>query len=157
MEKDVQTVRQGLQKRKNGLLRTDNNRYQSDLSMFLKFLDKEPILHNVLESQQLTGYELDFETWKSHVRQKGPDFPHDERERAAMCLTILEHYVDVGNSWSLMLDMGTGESNIRVLTQQFMEYFAVPLYEYLDEQLQMRQGMITSEDVMKETQALVDG
>lgn len=157
MEKNIQTVRLGLQKHKNALLRTDNDRCQSDLSIFLKFLDKESILRNVLESQQLTGYELDFETWKSQLRQKGPDFPYDERECAAMCLTILEHYVDVGKSWTVIIAMGTGERNVHVNTQRFMDYFVVPLYEYLDEQLQMRQGMITSKDIMKESQALVDG
>jgi hypothetical protein len=156
MEKNIQTIRLRLQKRKNALLRTDHNRCGSDLSIFLKFLDEEPVLRNILESQQLIGYELDFETWRGEFREKGFNFPHDECERAAMCLAILKHYAVVGNPWSLIVGI-TREGNLITLTRKFMEYFARPLYEYLDEQVQMRQDMITSKDVMKETQALVDG
>lgn len=157
MEKNVQMVRERLERRTHALLRTDYDRCQSDLAILLNFIYKTPILRNIIETEQLGGYHLSFLGWEDRLRDKGPDFPHEERARAAMCLAVLEHYARAGDPWQVMSSMGTGETNVDMLTREFMEYFALPLYEYLEEQLQMRQAMITSEDIMKESQALVDG
>ena len=82
-------LRVRLQQRRNRVHMTDARHYETELQLFLQFLDDNTYLQTLLCTLERSE-EVDLEEWKSTVsRRGGATFPPSESARAKLCLGIL--------------------------------------------------------------------
>jgi hypothetical protein len=158
--KEIAQTRAKLDELLGNLLESDEDRCISDLTIFYDFLVTDPFTAPIVE--ELGDYEFNFEEWTGQAMgRRGYRFPPTERDRAAMCLAILNpaNYSDDPRSvWGLSSYLHlnrTGINKIFLDVQAFFETFAKPLFQYVDHRLRERESMVTPSDIMLEVTQVV--
>ena len=83
-------LRVRLQQRRNRVLMVDYRHYETELQLFLQFLDDNPYLRALLHTLD-AGDETDYGEWKdAQAEQRSITFPASETARAKLCLGILK-------------------------------------------------------------------
>lgn len=160
--KEIAQTRAKLDELLGNLLESDEDRCISDLTIFCDFLATDPFTAPIVE--ELGDYEFNFAEWAGQaMSRRGYRFPSTERDRAAMCLAILNpaNYADDPLSvWRLSSGLHLNKTGINKLfldVQAFFETFARPLFQYVDHRLRERESMVTPSDVMLEILEAVGG
>ena len=73
-------LRVRLQQRRNRVHTTDYRHYETELQLFLQFLDDNPYLRALLQTLEATEEE-DFEQWKGTLSRRSAAFPPSESAR----------------------------------------------------------------------------
>jgi hypothetical protein len=157
--REVRQTRLKLQRLRDNLFKTDDERCLSDLQILWDYMRSDPFVTPIVD--ELSAYAFDFASWSEQaVSQRQYSFPPNERDRAAMCLAIL-HPANFQTgagiwqiAWALVLDK-SGSSRIDAKVQAFFEVFLTPLYQYIDERLLERESMVTPSDIMLEITQVV--
>lgn len=160
--REVRQTRLKLQRLRDNLLQSDQDRCPSDLGIFWDFIHSDPFTRPVVD--ELQDYRFDFSSWVEQARsERGYSLPPDERNRAAMCLGMLRPTNFTGGneiwrvSFALCLDK-SGSGKLYSAVQAFFEVFLTPLWQYIDERLLERESMVTPSDIMLEvTQVVGEG
>ncbi len=131
----IQTVRSELQENYQLLQRASWDAFQSELRLFLKFLEQSMITKSVLD--ELRAASVDVEGWKQLINTNRmfclPD-GYDYKQRAALCLALLEEVKSNSSQYAVMdiLHLTISSSKISDHHGQFLTNILHPFYSYLD-------------------------
>jgi len=149
----IDFVRSQLDERKSIVQNTEFRDCVSDIRLFLELVDSEFLLQDIVGS--LPVQEVDFDEWKTNLRQKGHDLPPNLAERAAKCLVILRYLSH--ETWHGVVQIaiqfsGTGASSgVRELLHPLVGNLAT----YLDEELHRLQVVATPEEILHDVARLI--
>lgn len=125
-----------LQQRRNRVYKTDYRQFETELQIFLKFLDDNPYLRALLRTLNATE-DTDFEQWKANLKRGSATFPPSETARAKLCLGILKEcaydpHEQASLAWTSPF---SSERNINDRINDLNEAVLDPLVNYLDDRL----------------------
>ena len=125
-----------LQQRRNRVYKTDYRHYETELQIFLKFLDDNPYLRALLHTLDTTE-DTDFEQWKDTLDRRSATFPPSETARAKLCLGILKEcaydpHERASVSWTSFF---SHERNMNDRLSDLNEAVLDPFVNYLDDRL----------------------
>ena len=129
-------LRVRLQQRRNRVHVTDYRHYETELQLFLRFLDDNPYLHALLRTLEASE-EADLEQWKSALSPRSAAFPPSETARAKLCLGILKECA-YGPEGRASLSWGgrfSHKSNLNERLGDLNEAVLNPLANYLDDRI----------------------
>ena len=129
-------LRVRLQQRRNRVHVTDYRHYETELQLFLQFLDDNPYLNALLRALEASE-EVDFEQWKSALSSRSAPFPPSETARAKLCLGILKECAcdlegRASLSWGRLF---SHESKFNEMFGDLNEAVLNPLVNYLDDRI----------------------
>ena len=132
-------LRVRLQQRRNRVHVTDYRHYETELQLFLQFLDDNPYLRALLCALWLleASEEADLEQWKSALSPRSATFPPSETARAKLCLGILKECAydpeeQAALSWGGLF---SHESNFNEMFGDLNDAVLNPLVNYLDDRI----------------------
>ena len=123
-----------LQQRRNRVYKTDYRQFETELQIFLKFLDDNPYLRALLHTLDATD-DTDFEHWKANLKRGSASFPPSETARAKLCLCILKEcaydpHEKASLAWTSPF---SSERNINDRINDLNEAVLDPFVNYLDD------------------------
>ena len=130
-------LRVRLQQRRNRVHMTDAQHYETELQLFLQFLDSNTYLRALLCTLD-TSEEADFEEWKDtaggHCQVT---FPPSESARAKLCLGILKECAydpqeSAAINWATCF---SHENNVNELINDLNDAVLDPFVNYLDDRI----------------------
>ena len=130
-------LRVRLQQRRDRVHMTDYRHYETELQLFLQFLDNNPYLRALLCTLDASE-ETDFEQWKKNVAEShSSPFPPSETARAKLCLSILKECAYDPNaqaalSWASLFSHGR---DLNEMTNDLNEAVLDPFFNYLDDRI----------------------
>ena len=133
----IHDLRVRLQHRRNRVQMTDYRNYETELQLFLQFLDENPYLRALVCTLEACT-EVDFDLWKESVAEpRSTIFPASEEARAKLCLGILKQcaYDTDGQSslsWGMLF---SGETNLNEIINDLNDAVLIPLVNYLDDRI----------------------
>ena len=130
-------LRVRLQQRRTRVQMTDYRNYETELQLFLQFVDDNPYLHALLLELEACD-EVDFDRWKERLAEPHSTiFPASEEARARLCLGILKEcaYDPEGRSalgWGMLF---SGETNMNEIMNDLNDAVLYPFVNYLDDRI----------------------
>lgn len=110
----------------------DRQQHETELQLFLQFLDDNPYLCALLHTLNATE-ETDFEQWKGTL-SRWVTFPPSETARAKLCLSILKDCAS-GQSRSWLNRFSIGKTRIGEMLDDLNDAVLNPLVNYLDDRI----------------------
>ena len=130
-------LRVRLQQRRNRVHMVDYRHYETELQLFLQFLDDNPYLRALLHTLD-AGDEADFGEWKdAAAKSRSIAFPPSETARAKLCLGILKECAydpeqRAAISWGSAF---SHESRFNEMLNDLNEAVLDPVVNYLDDRI----------------------
>ena len=150
---EIRLIRSKLQRRKETVLFSDTETSKKNLSDFLNYIKKTPIINNLI--LRLPATTIDWPVWeKSLWNSMDYDLPEDELESARMCFDILEKYKN--NLIGISFNFHTSSNSVTDHINKFFQVFIPPLYNYIDEKLQEYEFIITPADMIEDIREIID-
>lgn len=133
----LQDLRVRLQQRRNRVHMTDYRNYETELQLFLRFLDDNPYLRALLRTLE-ANEEADLEQWRATLGRRGQaSFPPSETARAKFCFGILKECAydpeeQAALQWGSLF---SHESSFNEILDDLNEAVLNPLVNYLDDRI----------------------
>ena len=130
-------LRVRLQQRRDRVHMTDYQHYETELQLFLKFLEDNPYIRALLCTLDASE-EVDFKEWRDTVATpRATTFPPSETARAKLCLHILKACAynpdQLGQRrWGRRFSRGR---NMNEILNDLNEAVLDPLFNYLDDRI----------------------
>ena len=129
-------LRVRLQQRRNRVHMADAQHYETELQLFLQFLENNTYLHALICTLE-TSEDVDFVQWSSNRESRKVTFPPSESTRATLCLGILRECAYDPNErkafeWGVRF---SHEGYINEIINDLNEAVLDPLVNYLDDRI----------------------
>lgn len=150
---EIRLIRKQLQTRKDELLSVNFALAEKRLADFLNYINNNQLISNIIS--KLPNYTNDWDKWESSLwNSMDYEIPEDEALATKMCFDVLVRYK--GKVQDISLNFNHSSRNITDHIQAYFETFVPFLYEYLDNELQEMETIVSPIDMIKESQELVD-
>lgn len=155
---EIRLLRKKLQTKKSELVSSTSETADRNLKNFLGLVQTDQILSKVINKVDIGKY--DWEAWEVSLNGGGLggradyDIPVEDDKSARFCYELLDKYKD--SVWAIAHNFYPGTNNITDHIRKFLDIFVPPLYNYLDEQLQEAEIMISPVDIAKDIMESVD-
>lgn len=137
MNKDI--VKTKLGKKYESLMFSDSHAFSRNLSEFLVFLKNNSMTQLIIEelyNKEIYAENWDYGKFSGRPGADKPEFPRNSEDYASLSLSLLEKCLDDEDlAWQIGFQISC-DGNPDSATLKFMEYFAKPLYEYIDERIE---------------------
>lgn len=137
-DKYLQTVRSKLQENYQLLERATWDAFQSELRLFFQSLEDTHIIKSILD--ELRTVSVDVGSWQALVNKERsfrlPD-GYDYKQRAALCLAILEKIKNDNNQYAVsqMFSLISSSSRVADHVSSFTTNILRPFYSYIDSRI----------------------
>lgn len=137
-DKYLQTIRSKLQENYQLLERATWDAFQSELRLFFQSLEDTPIIKSILD--ELRTVSVDVGSWQTLVNKERsfrlPD-GYDYKQRAALCLAILEKIKNDSNQYAVtqMFSLISSSSRVADHVNSFITNVLRPFYSYIDSRI----------------------
>lgn len=149
---EIRLLRKKLQTKKSELVSSTYETANRNAQSFLSLIQSDPMLSKVINKVDIGKY--DWVAWETSLNGGGLggrseyDIPVDDDKAARFCYELLDRHKD--SIWSIAHNFYPGTNNITDHVRKFLDIFVPPLYNYLDEQLQEAEIMISPVDITKD-------
>jgi hypothetical protein len=137
-DKYLQTIRSKLQENYQLVERATWDAFQSELRLFFQFLENTYMVKSILD--ELRTVSVDVGAWQALVNKERsfrlPD-GYDYKQRAALCLAILEKIKNDRNQYAVtqMFSLISSSSRVADHVNSFITNVLRPFYSYIDSRI----------------------
>lgn len=123
-------LRVRLRERRNRLYKSDHLRYETELGIFLEWLESYEYFRGILAEIQAAP--IDFEEWRtSGIGYSGLVYPSVEIERAKVCLEVAR-----AEDWEALVQTISTSSNFNEMFREFTEAIIDPLVDFIEDRIE---------------------